>query len=63
MSRETEYFLSGFGAGVSGLALLLFALNTTPRQVEEKMEKAAIQHKAARYEVDTNGIVTFKWNK
>jgi hypothetical protein len=27
------------------------------------MRKEAISHGAAHYEVDTNGVVTFKWNK
>ena len=32
-------------------------------QIEEKMQKQAISHGAAHYEVDTNGVVSFKWNK
>jgi hypothetical protein len=58
-----DYFLLGLGCGVGGLALLLTIFNCNPRQIEEKMKKQAISHGAAYYEVDTNGIVTFKWNK
>jgi hypothetical protein len=58
-----DYFLLGLGCGVGGLALLLTIFNCNPRQIEEKMKKQAISHGAAHYEVDTNGVVTFKWNK
>jgi hypothetical protein len=56
-------FLIGLGCGVGGLALLLTVSNSNPRQIEEKMQKEAVSHGAARYEVDTNGVVSFKWNK
>jgi len=58
-----DYFLLGLGCGVGGLALLLTIFNCNPRQIEEKMKKQAISHGAAHYEVDTNGVVSFKWNK
>ena len=32
-------------------------------QIEQNMQKEAISHGAAHYEVDTNGVVSFKWNK
>jgi hypothetical protein len=32
-------------------------------QIEQNMQKQAISHGAAHYEVDTNGVVSFKWNK
>jgi hypothetical protein len=56
-------FLLGLGCGVGGLALLLTIFNCNPRQIEKKMQKQAISHGAAHYDVDTNGVVTFKWNK
>jgi hypothetical protein len=56
-------FLLGLGCGVGCLALLLTIFNCNPRQIEKKMQKQAISHGAAHYEVDTNGVVTFKWNK
>jgi len=58
-----DYFLLGLGCGVIALALLLTIFNCNPRQIEEKMKKQAISHGAAHYEVDTNGVVSFKWNK
>ena len=56
-------FLLGLGCGVGGLALLLTIAKCNPRQIEEKWQKQAISHGAAHYEVDTNGVVSFKWNK
>jgi hypothetical protein len=56
-------FLLALGCGVIALALLLTIFNCNPRQMEQKMRKEAISHGAAHYEVDTNGVVTFKWNK
>jgi hypothetical protein len=56
------YFLLGLGCGVIALALLLTIFNCNPRQIEEKMQNQAISHGAAHYEVDTNAVVTFKWN-
>ena len=32
-------------------------------QIEQNMQKQAISHGVAHYEVDTNGVVSFKWNK
>ena len=56
-------FLLGLGCGVGGLALLLIIFHRDPLQIEKKIQKQAISHGAARYEVDTNGVVSFKWNK
>ena len=56
-------FVIGFFCGIGTLALLLTVFNSNPRQIEEKMQKEAISHGAAHYEVDTNGVVSFKWNK
>ena len=56
-------FLVGFWCGVVFLALALTLFKSNPRQIEEKMQKEAISHGAAHYEVDTNGVVSFKWNK
>jgi len=35
--------------------------NRSPKQIEQNMQKQAISHGAAHYEVDTNGVVSFKW--
>ena len=56
-------FLVGLCCGVGFLATALIVFNRSPKQIEKKMQKEAISHGAARYEVDTNGVVYFKWNK
>lgn len=56
-------FFIGICCGVGLLAIVLTLFNINPRQMEEKMQKEAISHGAAYYEVDTNGVVSFKWNK
>jgi hypothetical protein len=61
--KEIPDFLIGLSCGIALLGFLLIFTNNSPRQLEEKMRKEAISHGAARYEVDTNGVVSFKWNK
>ena len=69
--KEIPDFLIGLSCGVAFLGFLLIFTNNSPRQIEQKMQKEAIQkiqkeaisHGAAHYEVDTNGVVSFKWNK
>ena len=61
--KEKFIFASGLATGVVILALLLTAFGVNPRQMEERAKKEAIAHGAAYYEVDTNGVVSFKWNK
>jgi hypothetical protein len=61
--KEIPDFLIGLSCGVAFLGFLLIFTNNSPRQIEQKMQKEAISHGAARYDVDTNGVVTFKWNK
>jgi len=56
-------FWKGVVCGIGVFIALISILNTNPLQVEEKMQKEAIQHNAAHYEVNTNGVVSFKWNK
>ena len=63
MKEEIRLFFIGALFGIISLCLILTFLNINPRQTEQKMRKEAISHGAAHYEVDTNGIVTFKWNK
>jgi hypothetical protein len=60
--KEIPDFLIGLSCGVALLGFLLIFTNNSPRQLEEKMQKEAISHGAAHYEVDTNGVVIFKWN-
>jgi hypothetical protein len=61
--KEIPDFLIGLSCGIALLGFLLIFTNNSPRQLEEKMRKEAISHGAAHYEVDTNGVVSFKWNK
>jgi len=63
MKEEIPLFFIGALFGIFSLCLILTFLNINPRQMEEKMQKEAISHGAAYYDVDTNGVVTFKWNK
>ena len=61
--KELPDFLVGAVCGIGSYSILLILLNTSPKQIQEKMQKEAISHGAAHYEVDTNGVVSFKWNK
>ena len=61
--KELPDFLIGLCCGVAFLAIALIMFNRSPKQIEEKMQKEAISHGVAHYEVDTNGVVSFKWNK
>jgi len=61
--KDSELIIFGLAVGGSVLALILHLFGISPAQVEKKMQKEAISHGAAHYEVDTNGVVTFKWNK
>jgi len=63
MKEEIPLFFIGALFGICSLCLILIFVDRSPRQIEEKMKKQAISHGAAHYEVDTNGVVTFKWNK
>jgi hypothetical protein len=62
MKETYLFFISGL-FGIGSLCILLTIIDCKPRQIEEKMQKQAISHGAAHYEVDTNGVVSFKWNK
>jgi hypothetical protein len=61
--KDSELIIFGLAVGGNVLALVLHLSGISPAQIEKKMQKEAISHGAARYEVDTNGVVTFKWNK
>ena len=72
-----DEFLAGIicgGAIMSAIFVSVYSVHSSPAQIEQKMQKEAIQieqnmqkqaisHGAAHYEVDTNGVVSFKWNK
>ena len=61
--KELPDFLIGAVCGIGIFCILLISLNVAPKQIEEKMQKEAISHGVAHYEVNTNGVVSFKWNK
>jgi len=61
--KEVPDFFVGFGCGVGFFAIASIMLSSSPMQIQKKMQKEAISHGAAYYEVDTNGVVNFKWNK
>lgn len=72
-----DEFLAGSICGGVIMTAILVSVYSSPaqiKQIEQKMQKEAIQieqnmqkqaisHGAAHYEVDTNGVVSFKWNK
>jgi hypothetical protein len=63
MKQESSLFFIGALFGIFSLGLILTFVGINPKQMEQKMQKEAISHGAAHYEVNTNGVVTFKWNK
>ena len=61
-----DKFLAGniFGSVImSAIFVSAYSSPSQIKQIEQKMQKEAISHGAAHYEVDTNGVVSFKWNK
>ena len=72
-----DEFLAGIICGSVFMGVVLVSVYSSPaqiKQIEQKMQKQAIQieqnmqkeaisHGVAHYEVDTNGVVSFKWNK
>jgi hypothetical protein len=63
MKEEGSLVFIGALFGIFSLCLILIFVDRSSRQIEQKMQKEAISHGAAHYEVDTNGVVSFKWNK
>jgi len=63
VDSELATFGAGIGVGMGILAIILMATKLTPVEMEKTAQKEAIAHGAAYYEVDTNGVVSFKWNK
>ena len=72
-----DEFLAGLICGGAIMIAIAVAVYSSPEQIkqieqnaqkqaiqiEQNMQKQAISHGAAHYEVDTNGVVYFKWNK
>lgn len=67
MYDKADSEIARFGAGVLvgiGLcAIILMATKLTPFETNIKAQKEAVAHGAAHYAVDTNGVVSFEWNK
>jgi hypothetical protein len=61
--KELDTFAFGVIVGVVFLATILMLTKRSPVDMEKKMQQEAISHGAAHYKVDTNGVVTFEWNK
>ncbi len=53
----------GIVVGMIIVAIILMATKSTSVDIKEKAQKEAIAHGAAHYTVDTNGVVSFEWNK
>ena len=62
-NSELAAFGAGIIAGVGLLAIILMATKLTPLEMTIKAQKEAVAHGAAHYAVDTNGVVSFEWNK
>lgn len=60
---KIEYFFIGAIFGIFFLTIILTIFGINPLQVDKKWIREAISHGAAHYEVNTNGVVSLKWNK
>ena len=60
---ELTIFGVGTVVGMIILAIILMATKSTSVDIEKKAQKEAVAHGAAHYTVDTNGVVSFEWNK
>ena len=61
-NSELATFGLGIFVGMVLLAIILMATKSSP--VETNIaQKEAVAHGAAHYAVDTNGVVSFEWNK
>lgn len=65
--KNNDFDFASFCFGAF-LAIFIFVMglgffDSTPAQMKKNARKEAIAHGAAHYEVDTNGVVSFKWNK
>jgi hypothetical protein len=62
-NSELTAFGAGIFVGMIILAIILMATKSTSVDIEKKAQKEAVAHGAAHYTVDTNGVVSFEWNK
>lgn len=60
-----HFEIFGFGV-IVGIILLMNILHFTgfsAAKIKSNFEIEAVSHGAAHFEVNTNGVVSFKWNK
>jgi hypothetical protein len=62
-NSDLATFGVGIFVGMILFAIILIATKLTPAAMTTKAQKEAIAHGAAHYAVDTNGVVSFEWNK
>ena len=62
-NSELTAFGAGIFVGMIILAIILIATKLSPLETNIKAQKEAVAHGAAHYTVDTNGVVSFEWNK
>ena len=60
---KVKYFFTGAIFGIFFLTIILTIFGINPLQVDKKWIREAISHGAAHYEVNTNGVVSLKWNR
>ena len=67
MYRNPDSELATFGVGIvvgmGLLAIVMLVTKSNPTEMTIKAQKEAVAHGAAHYTVDTNGVVSFEWNK
>ena len=62
-NSELATFGVGIVVGIGLLSIILMATKSNPTEMTIKAQKEAVAHGAAHYTVDTNGVVSFEWNK
>jgi len=62
-NSDLATFGVGIVVGMGLLAIILIAAKLAPSEMEKKAQKEAVVHGAAHYTVNTNGEVSFEWNK
>ena len=62
-NSEIATFGAGVIVGIGLLAVILAVTKSNPVEMTIKAQKEAVAHGAAHYAVDTNGVVSFEWNK
>jgi len=61
--KHFEIFGFGVIVGVILLMNILHFAGFSAAKIKSNFEIEAVSHGAAHFEVNTNGVVSFKWNK